>query len=199
MRTSIILAAFTLLPSVLLSQSAAKTIPSARSGPTLGFALDLSVEMGGDDFLEVLFTNGSSQQLRAGQGGSLAVGGIVRPSDASPLSLRGTAGIKYVTTAAENANIRFTRIPVELVGSYQLPTGLRVGAGVVHHASNKFNGDGFVPDVTFKPATGFTAEIGYKIIALTFTKIDYAVKGGTPLDGGSIGVQLLWTPTRKRR
>jgi hypothetical protein len=69
----------------------------------------------------------------------------------------------------------------------------------VHHASNSFEGDGFVPDVKFDPATGFTAEVGYKAIALTYTALDYKLAGGNPIDGSSIGVQLLWTPRFKRK
>jgi hypothetical protein len=199
MRSTVLLASFLLIPSLVRSQDPTPARSTAGSGPTLGFALDLGFEFGGDDFLEVYFTNGGSQKLRAGQGGTLAVGGILRPSAASPLSLRGTVGFKFVTTAADNANIMFTRIPVELVGSYSFPNAVRVGAGVVHHANNKFNGDGFVDDATFSPATGFTAELGYKAFAVTYTALNYKVKGGDPFNGGSIGAQLLWTPQRKPR
>lgn len=170
----------------------------AKSGPFLGFALDATFEFGGDDFLEVFFTDGDSQTIKAGQGGTLSLGGLLRPNDASPLSLRGTVGIKYVTTAADNANIRFTRIPIELVGSYDFPNGMRAGAGLVSHVNNRFNGDGFVDDVSFGAATGFTAEVGYKAIALTYTALDYTTSGGQSFNGGSIGVQLLWTPKGKR-
>lgn len=103
-----------------------------------------------------------------------------------------------MTTAADDANIMFTRIPIELVGGYDFPNGMRLGAGVVYHVSNTFNGDGFVPDVTFDPSTGFTAEFGYKAVALTYTALDYSIDGGPSFNGGSIGVQLLWTPKRKR-
>lgn len=199
MRLVVIPAALALIPAVLMSQSPAPPQPPARSGVALGFVLDAGVEMGGDDFLEVRFTNGGTQKLRAGQGGTVAVGGILRPAADSPLSLRGTMGIKYVTSAADNANVRFTRIPVELVGSYQHPRGFRGGAGVVYHTGNSFKGDGFFADETFAAATGVTAELGYKAVALTYTALSYKVQGGPSLDGGSIGLQLLWTPSRKGR
>ncbi|MCC7004099.1 MAG: hypothetical protein IT357_18235 [Gemmatimonadaceae bacterium] len=169
----------------------------AKSGPTLGFALDASFEFGGDDFLEVVFTSGDTQKIKAGQGGTIALGGILRPNETSPLSLRGTLGFKFVSTAADNANIMFTRIPIELVGGYDFPNGMRVGAGLSYHMNNKFNGDGFVPDATFDPAAGFTAEIGYKAVALTYTALNYKADTGESINGGSIGVQLLWTPKRK--
>lgn len=93
----------------------------------------------------------------------------------------------------------FTRIPIELVGGFDFRSGVRVGAGLVSHVNNQFNGDGFVPDATFDASTGFTAELGYKAIALTYTALDYSVGGGQSFNGGSIGVQLLWTPKRKQR
>lgn len=197
MRSTALVAVLAVVPSLLAAQSApANTL---RTGPTVGFAADLSLELGGDDFLEVLFTSGDTQKIRAGQGGTIAVGGIFRPSAASPLSLRATLGIKYVTTAAQNANITFTRIPLELVGSYALPNGARFGAGLVYHARNRFNGDGFVDDETFDATTGVTAEVGYKAIALTYTAIKYKAQGGPSIDGGSVGVQLLWTPKAKTK
>ncbi|MFN0097047.1 MAG: hypothetical protein ACKVS7_00110 [Gemmatimonadaceae bacterium] len=205
-RAPLAVAGLALLASGALSAQAAPAPPSsassgaaARSGPTLGFALDLNFEFGGDDFLEVFFTSGDSQKIKAGQGGTIAVGGILRPNASSPLSLRGTLGFKFVTTAADNANIMFTRIPLEVVGGYDFPNGMRVGAGLVYHVNNEFNGDGFVPDASFDPAAGFTAEVGYKSVALTYTALDYAIDGGPSFNGGSIGFQFLWTPKRKQR
>ena len=199
MRSTSVLALLALLPVALGAQADPATPQPAKRGPNVRFALDLTFEYGGDDFLEVLFTNGSTQKMRAGQGGTLALGGVVRPSADSPLSLRGTVGLKYSTTAADNANIMFTRVPIEMVGSYDLPNGVRFGGGVVFHTANNFDGDGFVDDATFGAATGVTAEVGYKALALTYTSIKYGVNGGASLDGSSIGVQLLWTPKRKKR
>lgn len=199
MRSTVAFAGLLLLPAALRAQDASSPQPSARRGPSIGFALDLGFEFGGDDFLEVAFTNGETQKLRAGQGGTLAAGAILRPSATSPLSVRGTVGFKFVTTAADNANIRFTRIPVEVVGGYDFPNGMRLGAGVVHHANNSFKGDGFVADESYDPATGFTAEVGYRMFAVTYTALEYKAKGGPSFNGGSIGFQLLWTPKARKR
>jgi len=169
----------------------------ASTGPTFGFALDLSIEYGGDEVAETFFTNGESQKMLAGQGGTLAIGGIFRPRAASPFSLRGTVGIKYVTTAADNADIKMTRIPLEFVGSYGFPNGARVGAGLVHHASIRFDADGLGPNVDFDPATGATLEVGYKAIALTYTIMNYRDELGNDFNAGNFGLQLLWTPGRK--
>jgi hypothetical protein len=204
MRPTAIVAVVTLVPSLLIAQPAPANGPPApaptpRSGPTLGFVTDVSLEMGGDDILTVAFTNGENQTIRAGDGGTLAIGGILRPSAGSPLSLRATAGIKFSGTAADDANIFFLRAPVELVGTYALTNGARIGAGLVSHVWNRYKGDGFFPDQSYAAATGFTAEVGYKAFAVTYTTMTYKQQGGASYDAGSFGLQALWTPKRKRR
>ena len=204
MRPIAIVAVIAAIPSLLTAQGAPVPVPPAtasapRTGPTLGFVTDFSLEVGGDDILTVAFTNGETQTIRAGDGGTLAIGGILRPSAASHFSLRATAGIKFSGTAADDANIFFLRAPVELVGSYALPNGARVGGGLVSHVWNRYKGDGFFPDQSYAATTGFTAEIGYKAIALTYTAITYTQQGGPSYGAGNIGLQALWSPKRKRK
>ena len=204
MRPIALAAALAVVPSLLTAQAAPVPVPPAaasapRSGPTLGFLTDFSLEFGGDDILTVAFTSGDKQTIRAGDGGTLAIGGILRPSAASPFSLRATAGIKFSGTAADDANIFFLRAPVELVGSYALPNGARVGGGLVSHVWNRYKGDGFFPDQSYAATTGFTAEIGYKAVAITYTAITYKQQGGPSFDAGNLGLQALWSPKRKRR
>jgi hypothetical protein len=203
MRPLAIVAVIAVFPALLTAQGApAPMQPAAasapRSGPTLGFVTDFSLELGGDDILTVAFTNGEEQTIRAGDGGTLAIGGILRPSAASHFSLRATAGIKFSGTAADDANIFFLRAPVELVGSYALSNGARVGGGVVSHVWNRYKGDGFFPDQSYAATTGFTAEIGYKAVAVTYTAITYTQQGGPSFNAGSVGLQALWSPKRKR-
>lgn len=53
--------------------------------------------------------------MRAGQGGYIAVSGQLEFAQVKNLLLRGSIGFKYNTTAAENANIRLTRMPITLM------------------------------------------------------------------------------------
>lgn len=181
------LAALLLLPFATSGAQA----PAARK-PSLGVVIEGALEAGGDRFVETFFTNGESQTMRAGQGGTFAVGGEIRPHAASPLALRATAGIKFVTTAASNADIHLTRIPIELVGSYTFPRGWRAGAGYVRHSRIRFEGDELGPDVKFDDAQGFTVEAGWRWAALTLTRIDYTDEFGNDYDAGSVGLSLSW-------
>ena len=94
-----------------------------------GWVFDGTLEMGGDMLLELTFTNGDKQKIYTGQGGTVSMGIDVRPSAVPNLGIRALAGIKFTGTAADDANIMFTRIPIEVVASYYLPQNLRT-AGV---------------------------------------------------------------------
>ena len=122
----------------------------------------------------------------------------MRPSYASPLGLRATVGFKYQTTAADNAHITFTRVPIELVASYDLPNDLWIGAGLVHHTAVKFRGDGIGPDVEFDDATGGTAEAGWRWVALTYTALQYKDEAGGEYNAGVFGLSFIATlPSRR--
>ena len=48
--------------------------PVKKNSP-VRFIIGAGLELGGDEVAEVYFTNGNTQSVRAGQGGSIAVGG----------------------------------------------------------------------------------------------------------------------------
>lgn len=121
----------------------------------------------------------------------MAFGFDYRPARMPQLGLRTTAGVKFTSNASSNADISFIRIPVEVVGSYYFARDWRVGAGLAYHTGVAFNGDGFVPDVDFDPATGATLELGWKAFALTYTAIEYAANGGS-IDASSFGLSVSW-------
>jgi hypothetical protein len=165
--------------------------PTAPARP-LNWAFDFSLEYGGDVYATLIFTDGDRQELLAGQGGTISVGGDYRFRSMPRIGVRALAGIKWSTNAAENSNISFTRIPIEVVGSYYLDDDWRVGAGLAYHAIGKVNGDGFFPDFEFDPAAGYTAEIGWRWVALTYTGIEYTSDGGPAIDASAFGVSLNW-------
>jgi hypothetical protein len=106
-----------------------------KSDRKFGFLIEGAIEYGGDDIVTVNFKDGSSQNIKAGQGGTLAIGGYFKPDRSSPFSVRATLGYKFVTTAASNADIRIDRMVYELVGDYAWPNGWFVGGGLARHSS----------------------------------------------------------------
>ncbi len=153
--------------------------------------LEGAIEFGGDELVELTFTDGSTQTLYAGQGGTVSFGVDVRPAALPNVGIRALAGIKFTTNASENSDISFRRIPLELVASYYLPNDWRLGAGLAYHTGVNFNGDGFAPDVSFDPAAGATLELGWRWAALTYTSMEYSANGGS-IDASAIGLSLNW-------
>ena len=162
------------------------------SAQTLSPVIELALEFGGDEVSELVFENGDTQTQTAGQGGTLAGGVLVRPAADSPIGARATFGIKALFNASSNANTRITRFPAELVASYTFGPSIEVGAGPVAHFGTKLSGDGFVPDLSFDPAVGFTVEAGLAWAALTYTAIRYTAEDGTEYDASNIGLSLRY-------
>lgn len=171
----------------------AEPAPAARTGPSVGVVADFALEMGGDRVAETFFEDGDSQTMRAGQGGTAAVGLELRPSHDSPLAVRATVGIKYVTTAATNVDIKLTRFPIEVVGTYTFPNQIFVGGGYVRHASISFDGGGLANDLDFDDAQGATVEAGWRWLALTYTRLTYTDEFGNEYDASSPGISLRAT------
>jgi len=192
---TLVAALFALAPAAAAAQNSNAPAPAPASKVAL--VIEGGFEFGGDEVLELFFTNGDTQKLTAGQGGTIAIGGQFQPASIPRLSLAATVGYKFVTNASENANIGITRIPLELIGRWKLDDDWSLGAGVVRHASVNVNGDGFVPDISMDASTGATLELGWRWAALTWTTIEYTDPIGGVYDAGSIGVSFRWVRKAK--
>lgn len=183
---------------LLLLLTATQIFGQQSSRPVnVKFLVDAGIEFGGDEILQVFFTNGEDQTMRAGQGGFIAFGGQFEFSRIKQFMLRSTIGIKYNTTAAENANIRLTRYPVTLTPFWKVNDDVRLGIGITTHFSPRLKGDGFISDMSYKSTVGPRFEIGYKWISLTYTAISYEDKVGESFSAGSIGASLSFTIPNK--
>ena len=161
--------------------------------PTLEVLGEFVVEaFGGDEVVELTFEDGETQTLHAGQGGTVAGGVLVRPLQTLPLSLRATVGYKFVLNASINADVRLTRIPVELVAAYGITPDVWAGAGYVLHANTTLYGDEFFEDLDFDPAHGLTVEAGWKWIGASYTAISYTDEFGEGYDASSVGLTLRY-------
>jgi len=154
------------------------------------FLIEGGAEFGGDEILKVSFTNGEDQSMKAGQGLYLSVGGQLEFSKVKNFMLRASIGIKYNTTAANNANIRLTRIPINLIPYWKIKNDFRFGIGITSHQSIKLKGDGFVSDVAFTSTIGPRIEFGYKWVALNYTSINYKADSIDEFSASSIGLAI---------
>lgn len=161
---------------------------------TAKFLVEAGVEYGGDEILQVFFTNGGDQSMKAGQGGYISIGGEFQSEKIKHILLRTSIGIKYNTTAADNANIRFTRIPINLIAYWKVTDDVRLGVGATSHQNVKLKGDGFVSDIDFTSSVGPRFELGYKWFALTYTAINYMDVAEKVVSGNSIGLSVSFAP-----
>lgn len=152
------------------------------------FLISGALEFGGDEVAEVFFTNGESQSVNAGQGGSIAVGAQVQFPKADKFLLRGSIGYKYVTTQADNVHIRLTRVPMQFTANFMAAPKLRLGAGIVTHSGVKLNADGLGDNMTFKSNAGPVFEIAYYGIGLSFTSLKYTDQDNKSYSANAFGI-----------
>ena len=163
------------------------------------FLIEGGLEYGGDEILKIFFTNGEDQTMRAGQGGFVAVGGQFEFEKLKSFMIRTTIGFKYNTTAAENANIRLTRIPINIIPYVKIKEDFRIGVGLTSHQGVKFKGDGFAPDVDFKSSIGPRFEVGYKWAALTYTSVKYKAPTNEEFSASSFGLSLSYVFSKDKK
>ena len=185
-----------LAPLLLISTAVNAAPPAPESAADLGkrggFLALLDFDYGGDDVAEVYFDDGESQNVKAGQGMTLALGGYFRPIADSPFEIDASVGYKFSTTAASNADIGVERTLLQVGGAYRWPNGVYLGAGVVQHLSPTVDGDGFFDDVDFDDSTGFNLEIGWKWIALHYTDMTYTSDLYEDVDASNFGVRFTY-------
>lgn len=174
------------LLSLALLATLAGTAQASES--QFGLQLEGALENGGDDYATVFFTDGSTQDISVGQGGSLAIGAHYRPNEF--IDFVGTVGYKFVTTAAENSDIGIDRTVLKLEGRYNLGSDFWFGGGVTQHTNITFDGGGMTADRSFDNATGAVITLGWKWVALSYTDIQYRDESRTKYDASNIGLML---------
>lgn len=158
--------------------------------PPVRLLLGGALELGGGEVSKVYFTNGDDQSVYAGQGVSVAVGAQLQLPKVEKLLLRGTIGYKYVTTQADNAHIRLTRVPIIVTANWMVTDKIRLGAGLASHQAIRFNADGIGNNVTFKPATGPTFELAYGMVGLSYTAMTYKDQHNASFSANAIGLTI---------
>ncbi len=154
------------------------------------FLLGAAFEFGGDNVAEVYFTDGSTQKMNAGQGGTLFAGGQFRLTESEKLFLRGSVGIKYLTTKADNVHVRLTRIPLQLSLNYIPAKKFRLATGIVSHQAINLKFDGIGQDAKFTSTPGLQFEAGYGLFALSYTVMKYKDADNTSYSANAIGVTI---------
>lgn len=175
------------------------TVSPAGATKPFRFILGSRLELGGDEVAKVFFTNGESQSVRAGQGGSIFLGGHFRFKQLPNFMLRGTIGLKYVTTAADNVHIRLTRYPIEFTGHFFFTDKFRLGTGYAfHHEYETLLPR--PPELNRMPSAGGPViELAYGGIGLTYTIMKYQDPMSKSYSANAVGLNFNVELINKKR
>ena len=169
------------------SRPASKQAATPRTVEPFG---EFAVEFGGDEVAELVFTDGDSTTLTAGQGGTLALGMRVRPVAGVPVAAFGSVGVKFLFNPSENANIRLIRYPVEVGAHAAITLDVWAELAYTRHLDATLYGDDFFQDVEYSGTDGVTVAAGWRWIGLTGTWMTYTGDDGTEFDASTVGVTL---------
>ncbi len=160
------------------------------------FIASIGLHSGGDDVVEVLFTDGSSEDIKAGEFLTLEFGAAW---DMGNIEARATGGWKIDSISATNGDLDFSRLTGQLLFLYALDEW-RFGGGATYHFNVELDGGGVasIASAEFDDALGYVAEVDYYFsekayVGLQYTDIEYdrtTAFGQSPatFDGSSIGI-----------
>lgn len=164
----------------------------------LDFLVALGLHGGGDDVVTAVFTDGTSEEIKAGEFLTLEAGVAW---DMGFLEGRVTGGWKYDTITAENGSLDFQRFTGQ--GLLLVAAGdWRFGGGAAYHFNIELDGSGAASgaDAEFDDAVGYVAEIDYYFseqvyLGIQYLNIEYDrtnAFGQTPetFDGSSVGLVI---------
>lgn len=159
------------------------------------FLLRVGLDVGGDKLVHVIYTDGSTADIRAGNGLSVAAGGSFPLTD--NLELDATVGYEFSMIMASNGDITWSYFPVDLVALYKVGR-FALGGGVTEHINPSISGSGIASTVStsYDNAVGSIVEADYMIdqsiyLGLRATNINYKTSGYTS-SGNSVGLTILF-------
>ena len=180
---------FTAMIIILLSENASAA----------GLFFEGGIHTGGDTLASVNFTSGQSETIKAGGLLSAAIGTHFDIFDT--LQGRISIGYKFDTINASNADLKFSRIPLEFLLLKRIDSWM-LGGGITRHLSPKFTVDasalGASGTADFNDSNGIVLAIDYVshtnttsqwYLGLRYTGIDYENQYGS-VSGNSIGVVI---------
>ena len=161
----------------------------------LHFVLGAGLTFGGDKLATVVYTDGSSDSINAGDGLLFHAGLDYRIDEA--FSFQGTLGFHMdVTKPAKNGDVAFTRIPLDLLAYYNINDAFRIGGGARIVSSPKLEGSGDAVNIqeSFASTMGLVIEGEYMVGSTVGIKLRHVSESykptGSPvsIDGSHFGV-----------
>jgi opacity protein-like surface antigen len=133
--------------TALLATMGAAQAQTPAASP-VRFLAGLGYSVGGDDLATAEYTNGHSQDIKAGGGFYFTGGADYRLSE--QFSVQGTLNFHVDDTTARNGSIRFQRFPIEVLGYYHVNNAWRIGGGVRYVTGAKLSSSGVAAGINAK-------------------------------------------------
>lgn len=146
-------------------------LASQSANAELDFLGQLGLHGGGDNVVTALFTDGSSESIKAGEFLSIDLG---IAWDMGILEGRITGGWKYDTITATNGSLDFQRFTTQ--GLLLFAAGdWRFGGGAAYHFKIELDGSGVAEsaDAEYDNALGYVAEIDYYFTENAYVGVQY--------------------------
>lgn len=172
-----------------LSAAQAQDATASRVSYVIGGGLTV----GGDKIATVEYTDGSELSVRAGSIFTIYGGVDFRVTDA--FSIQSTIGIHGDNASARNGDVRFERMPLELLAYYHVNPQWRIGGGAryVSNAKVKSEGAAYMGNFRFDNALGGVVEAEYMAgaklgVKIRYVKETYKHPAIEDVDGSHVGI-----------
>jgi opacity protein-like surface antigen len=168
-------------------------VPDAATKP-LHFVAGAGLTHGGEKLVTARYTDGDTIDINGGGSIALLVGLDYRVNP--QFSVQGTVGYHVDSAGGSNGDVRFERVPVELLGYYHVNAQVRVGGGLRYVTGSALRTSGVAADFgddKFKDRASPVAEIEYLFSHQLGFKLRYVndkfkeKESGTTVRGDHVG------------
>jgi hypothetical protein len=176
----------------------------ALSAPVASYAMDVrpffkaGYDLGGDTLINVTFTDGSSESVKANEGFYFG-GGASIVTDSKQWEIELSLAYKFSMINASNGDIEFTRVPLEALVFYRFDK-VRLGGGITYHLNPELDGSGVATplNVKFDDALGFVLQADFRLtdkmtIGMRYTSLKYEVEGVAAASAKSDGLGFTFS------
>jgi hypothetical protein len=124
--------------------------------------VSMGLTFGGDTIITVDYTNGDSEDVKAGEIVQFGAGVQLQLAD-SPLMVALSANYHVADAAAQNGKAEFVRYPLEAIAYYRSSDKWRFGLGLRYVLSPEASSDFSNEKLQFDNALGTVVEVGYAV------------------------------------
>jgi hypothetical protein len=182
--------------SLVAAVAAAALSPTFASAQDIHPLIGAAFTTGGDKLATLVYSDGTTNSVRAGNLLYMYGGLEVRPAE-SPFAFQGTIGYHFDNAAASNGDLRFERFPVEGTVLWRPDPHFRIGAGIRYSMSARLTSSGAASlgnydfDSQLAPLVQFEYLFNEHMgLQARFVQEKYKVRGGNgeSIDGSHAGI-----------